>query len=93
MKPQKLLIPSFFIVISLVDMITTVIGINYFGLIESNINAFPLAYGFFTFCLWLLLNRFVFQNTLPYVKKGFFILLLVITLIPSINNMMLILFV
>lgn len=93
MNPQKLLTPSFFIIVSLVDMVTTFIGINYFGLIESNINAFPLAYGFFTFCLWIMLDKFIFQKTLSYVKSWFFILLLVITLIPSINNIMLMLFV
>ena len=74
MNPQKLLIPSFFIVISLADMITTVIGINHFGLIESNINAFPLAYGFLTFCLWIILDKvLIFVDNIILFNEGNFI--------------------
>lgn len=88
---RKLLIPSFFIIVSLFDMITTIIGISDYGLIESNPRAFPLFYGFFTFLLWLLLDKFVFKDYRIF-RFILFPLLCSILFLPTLNNILLIIY-
>jgi len=86
---SNFLVYIIFISVSLFDMITTIIGINFFSLTESNINAFPLLYGFVACVLWVITDKFIF-NYYPKLKKIIFINWFFILGLPSINNLLLI---
>ena len=88
-KKSSFLICIIFISISLFDMITTIIGINFFSLTESNINAFPLLYGFIACILWVITDKFIF-GSYPKFKMIVFINWFFILSLPSINNVVLI---
>ena len=84
-KKSSFLICIIFISISLFDMITTIIGINFFGSKEFNIYAFPLFYGLFACVFWVINEKTIFvkyQNTKIYV----FLTWCFILSLPSITN-------
>ena len=84
-KKSSFLICIIFISISLFDMITTIIGINFFGSKEFNIYAFPLLYGFVVCVLWVITDKFIF-GLYPKLKMIVFINWCFILSLPSITN-------
>lgn len=89
MNLKNFLVPSFFILISLIDMITTIIGIRFFGLKESNTYAFPLLYGLFACAFWFVNEKFIFLNY-KNIRKYIFLTWCLILSVPSIYNLLLI---
>lgn len=90
MKIRTFFVILSFFLIALIDIITSVIGLNFYGLKESNINAFPMFYSLFACGLWLILEKHIFQKY-NYFSYIIFPLWCLILSLPSINNLVLIL--
>lgn len=79
----------FFILISIFDIISSIVGIQFFGLYESNFYAMPLFYGLVACILWVLLEKSVF-HVYKFFKFVIFPLWCGILFLPSLNNLVLI---
>lgn len=67
-------------------MITTIIGIKFFNLTESNSYAFPLVYGVFTCFFWFMTDKYVFCHYKK-IKNYVFVSWILILGIPIFNNL------